>query len=167
MSRLIPSLDCLSQSMACQLLWWMLLLMVGSTAVTYFPSDANVQWTGRYQVQGDNTVRFDHPGTQVRLRTFGATTVEFQLSQKFPAGGQVPHYFEVYVNAERPIDINYHSFSTEGQADSTPFTYSLTGLSATEPLDIVLYKSSEPQWNAVLSTLDDIVAACHVSCLLQ
>ena len=135
---------------------WLVLCLIldvrPAPTADFLPTDPKVRKVGRFQAQPDDSLRFDHPGTEIRLWISGATRIHFDLSQYFPspAWNVQPHYFEMFVDGVKMMDgaeITYHSTSSVGQSESTSFTYTVLGLSGAASQTVVFYKSSEAQWN--------------------
>ena len=124
-------------------------------STSYAPLGPNVQLVGRWRLnKQEGTADHDMPGVEVRLRVSkGTTAVALSLTQQHNFTGKYgsyqPNYYVVLVDGVVQPGFANATFSTAFVSNVSATVIAVaTGLDASAPHDIRIFKSSEAQWAA-------------------
>eukprot|EP01064_Diplonema_japonicum_P012069 TRINITY_DN19549_c0_g3_i2.p1 TRINITY_DN19549_c0_g3~~TRINITY_DN19549_c0_g3_i2.p1 ORF type:complete len:365 (+),score=46.48 TRINITY_DN19549_c0_g3_i2:37-1131(+) len=129
------------------------LLLATALAAVISPSDKNIQYIGRAVALPSGEKQFDNPGFTVKFKVQGATEVSVQMKARhaLPSeadGSFILNFFETLVDGVRQPT----RLSTAVTQNNSIYTFEIAKDLQEGAHDIVVFKSTEADWNAHIPT---------------
>ncbi len=128
--------------------------------ITVSPTDTNIQYIGRFAPWpwGQSAVEefsFDMPGSEIRVRVAGVTSIQCALrvyqSTGFQPNGFVALVDGRVVTSPSPASYNFTFVTAASDANFTIVYFDIaSGLSPTVAHDVRIYKATEAQLNDIV-----------------